>query len=360
MPDILHEAGVPTDPALTTDLRRFVDNLLTVLASVAPDADTRETDAFQARIAEHRRLLAAAHTSREFATEADACTKTCEHYFRRSLAYHTDREAELTELIMLLREATTVMAGESSSFTAQVLASTERFSALVRLDDIRVVRKQIATQVATLKRAVQDKQERDEQTFSKLNRRVEMLQNRLVIAEEEASLDPLTRVANRGTFDRSLRRMIAVARRANVPLTLAMVDVDNFKSINDTHGHQVGDRVLLCAAMWLGKEIRQSDFIARYGGEEFAVVLHNAKAAQAQKRLTHVLAQIANNSYEYETDGRKGTVRFTVSCGLTELASGDEDTDFVRRADEALYDAKRHGKNRVVLKYGSKLAGLFG
>jgi len=360
MSHTLDDAGTTTDPALTTGLKRFVDNLLTVISDVAPDAGPRDSAAFQARIAEHRRLLAESQTSREFGKEADACTKTCEQYFRRSLAYHTDREAELTELIMLLREATTLMAGESSAFTAQVLASTERFSALVKLDDIRVIRKQIATQVATLKRAIQDRQERDENAYDKLNRRVEMLQTRLVIAEEEASLDPLTRVANRGCFDRSLRRMMAVARRANVPLTLAMVDIDNFKNINDTHGHQVGDRVLLCAAMWLGKEIRSTDFIARYGGEEFAVVLHDAKAVHAQKRLTQVLGQIAANSYEYDTDGRKGTVRFTVSCGVTELVAGDEDVDFVRRADEALYDAKRNGKNRVAVKSASKLAKLLG
>src|SRR5262249_15618334 len=150
----------------------------------------------------------------------------------------------------------------------------------------------------------------------------------------------LTRIANRGSFDRTLRRMVSSARRSSTPLSLAMIDIDNFKNINDTHGHPVGDRVLLCAAMSLRKEIRQTDLIARYGGEEFAILLYGAKAAQAEARLTQLLAQIADNSYDYEADGNKGTVRFTVSCGVTELAPGDDDAELVKRADEALYEAK--------------------
>jgi diguanylate cyclase (GGDEF)-like protein len=303
--------------------------------------------------------LAQATSAKDLAKEADACTKTCEQYFRRSLSYYTDREAEFTEMIALLREATALMAGDASAFNAQVLSSSERFGALVQLDDIRVLKKQIATQVASLKKAVHDKQKRDEEVYSSLNRRVEALQNRLVRAEEEASLDPLTRVANRGMFDRTLRRMIANARRAGVPLSIAMVDIDNFKTINDTHGHPVGDRVLLCAAMALGRAIRHTDFLARYGGEEFAILLHDAKASNAEGRLSALVAKIAEQSYEYDADGNKGSVRFTVSCGLTELAAGDEDADLIRRADEALYEAKRQGKNRVVLKKRSLLGGFF-
>jgi len=348
------------DPALQSGLTTLVENLLSVLASATPEAEPREIAEFQSKIEQHRRRIIAARALDDLARETDACTKTCEQYLRRSISYHWDREAEFTEVIAILREAAALVAGESSAFNAQVLSSSERFGALVQLDDIRVLKKQITAQVTSLKRAVQDKQQRDEEAYAKLNRRVAVLQSRLVQAEEEATLDPLTRIANRGGFDRALRRMVSSARRNNTSLSLAMIDVDDFKRINDTHGHPVGDRVLLCAAMWLGKGIRHTDFLARYGGEEFAVLLYDAKAPQAEARMTDVLAQIATNSYDYETDGRKGTVRFTVSCGVTELAQGDEEADMIRRADEALYDAKHKGKNRVCSKKRSLLGALLG
>src|SRR5262245_11841397 len=180
MSDALDAVQETTDPALATGFTRLVDNLLTVIGDIAPEAEPQDTSAFQDRIALHRRRLAAVRSPKDLAREADECTKTCEQYFRSSLRYYADREGEFTEMIAILREAATLVAGEASAFNAQVLSSSERFSALVQLDDIRVLKRQITTQVNTLKRAVQDKQERDEQTYLRLNKRVAVLQDRLV------------------------------------------------------------------------------------------------------------------------------------------------------------------------------------
>ena len=142
--------------------------------------------------------------------------------------------------------------------------------------------------------------------------------------------------------DASSRR--DVARLA--ALTLAMLDIDSFKRINDTHGHPTGDRVLLCAAMRLGKSLRQSDFIARYGGEEFAVLLNDATVDEVQPRPTQVVAEIGSRSFEYDAESGTRSLRFTLSCGATELATGDSDEDLLKRADDALYEAKRQGAAR--------------
>jgi diguanylate cyclase len=350
----------PADPALTNGLTSLVENLLSVLSSAAPEAEPKETAAFQSKLELHRRQLTGAKDPATFRNEAEACTATCEAYLRRSLGYHSDREAEFTEMISILRQATSVMAGDASNFNAEVLSSSERFGAMSEFDDIKVLKKQISAEVKTLKRAVEHKQERDEETYTKLNKRVAVLQSRLIRAEEEASTDPLTRVANRGGFDRALRRAIAAAKGAGRPLSLAMIDIDDFKKINDTHGHPVGDRVLLCCALALGRGIRRTDFLARYGGEEFAIILTDAKIGPAEARLNEVLAHVAANKYDYDADGKKGSVTFTASCGVTELVPNDTEEDLIKRADEALYDAKRQGKNRVVAKKRTLLGSLLG
>jgi len=288
----------------------------------------------------------------------EACVLACQQYFKLSKKYHHDREGQLKELIGILRDAAKMSVGDSTDFNAQVMASSQRFGNLAELDDISDLKRQLVAEVSTLRHNVDEKQKRDERAYLSLNSRVEALQSRLSEVEEEASTDALTRIGNRGRFQRTLGRMMEMAREQGAPLSLAMLDVDNFKTINDTHGHPIGDRVLLCTAQWLSKGLRQTDFVARYGGEEFAVLLANATAGQVENRMKQVLADIAASSYEYELLGKKERVRFTLSCGLTDLLANESEEEFIQRADEALYEAKRKGKNRVVCRKKSSLKSL--
>ena len=139
-----------------------------------------------------------------------------------------------------------------------------------------------------------------------------------------------------------------------------MLDVDSFKAINDTHGHPIGDRVLLCAAMWLSKSLRQSDFIARYGGEEFAVILSDTTAVEVERRLTEILNDIAMRSFEYDAGAETRVVKFSLSCGAAGTRARATPTEkFGRSAPtDALYEAKRSGRGGVVIKKRSLLAGL--
>jgi diguanylate cyclase (GGDEF)-like protein len=151
-----------------------------------------------------------------------------------------------------------------------------------------------------------------------------------------------------------VQRWVNTHRESKKPFVLAMLDIDDFKEINDAHGHQVGDRVLFCAAQWFQKYIRSGDFLARYGGEEFVIMLENADPVDIESRLTDMLVRMSGCSYEYEENGQICVLSFTSSCGLAEF-TGDESADeLLRRADEALYVAKRTGKNRVVLAKKSK------
>ncbi len=116
--------------------------------------------------------------------------------------------------------------------------------------------------------------------------------------------------------------------------------------------------MLVCTAQWLTKGTRQTDFVARYGGEEFAVLLGNATAGQVEERLKTLLENVGGSSYEYELLGKKEKIRFTLSCGLADLQAEETAEEFIQRTDEALYEAKRKGKNRVVARKKSALKSL--
>ena len=332
--------------------------ILRVVCDAGPDGRSKATTALNSRLLEHRRILGGAlHPQEERQETADAVT-TCEKYLRQIHEDQATRERELSEMITLLREATVRILGEATEFNDTVQSSADRFKQINRIDDLGELRRELSSQVSTLEHAVEQKKQRDHAAMAQLSERVEVLQAGLATAEEKATTDPLTKVANRDGFDRALTRMIDNARRAGSPLALGMVDIDHFKQINDTWGHQVGDRVLLCCAEWLRSSVRQTDVVARYGGEEFAVLLPGANLQQSEDRFQAVLQQIASHAYTYEEDGESRTVRFTVSCGVAELTEADTDKQLVKRADQALYDAKAKGRNRVVARKVSRLARL--
>src|SRR5262249_9081630 len=155
------------------------------------------------------------------------------------------------EVVAILRESLAVMLGESTTLHAQVLASSERVGGLLALEDLRQIRRQVSAELAGIRTAVQAKQKQDEEAQAQLATRVSALQSRLRKAEAAATIDALTELPNRGNFDRAMMRLIAKASHANEPLSLALIDIDDFKQINDEHGHQVGDRVIVATGQWL-------------------------------------------------------------------------------------------------------------
>jgi diguanylate cyclase (GGDEF)-like protein/PAS domain S-box-containing protein len=169
------------------------------------------------------------------------------------------------------------------------------------------------------------------------------LQQRVQSLHEKATHDPLTKVANRAEFDRGLERMVEthVARRQ--PCSLIICDIDHFKRINDTYGHQAGDDVLTSFAALLKRKCRPGDMVARYGGEEFVLLCADCDNTAATRRAEAIRKELANVPQAV----LRGT-RVTSSFGVTELQAGDTPATFLRRADRALYQAKDRGRNLVV------------
>lgn len=208
------------------------------------------------------------------------------------------------------------------------------------IDEIRsVVRDTIQSVSETFAR---QKQEYEEQ-IRELKGRMTSLRQDLVAAREEMVRDTLTDAFNRGAFDTAIVQSINTHFMLNLPITFIMIDLDNFKQVNDTYGHSAGDEVLRSVGECLARSfIRKSDFVARYGGDEFAIILNDTTAANSESLISRFLEQIGEITVPYAPDD----VHISCSAGYTEITSGDTARDLINRADAALYQAKRAGRNR--------------
>lgn len=159
--------------------------------------------------------------------------------------------------------------------------------------------------------------------------------------EKLSITDQLTGVYNRRKFDNSLEEEVQRARRYSEELALIMIDMDHFKDVNDTYGHQVGDDVLIVTAKLISEHVRNVDIVGRYGGEEFVVICPNIGLEQAVVVAEKLRAEI--QKHEFDAVGTK-----TISLGVAEFTEGDTPDDLVKKADTALYKAKEEGRNRVV------------
>jgi diguanylate cyclase len=361
MPDGPIELGLarPLDTTAPA-LARLADQMLELVGELVADSQTLNTHGFRQRLQRHRDDLAAAADPMAIEQCAAECAANCREFFRRSAVFAAERESEIKGLIETLTAAIDKLAGEAVSVNRQLTGHTDRFHSLVELEDIRDLKRRISQEVSALNLFVSEKQQRDEAYYSKLTKRIDVLQARLVETEEAAALDPLTQIANRGTFDQALRRSIARYAQTDRPFVLALFDIDNFKRVNDTFGHVVGDRVLLAAARSLSSQVRGEDLVARYGGEEFAVLMVGSSLRQAEPRLTEILRTIAAGVYDFDHQGTTAQLSYTMSAGATECAGGDTPEGVVKRADEALYEAKHRGKNCVVCRRVSLFNRILG
>jgi len=162
-------------------------------------------------------------------------------------------------------------------------------------------------------------------------------------AESEARKDFLTSLANRKAFDEQMRLERERARRFSRPLSLLMVDIDNFKAVNDNVGHEWGDNVLRVVARTIATTIRQTDFAARYGGEEFVVILPETEVDDALRVGDRIRVAVRENPI----DTPRGLLLITVSIGASSNRTTTSDRSLDSEADQALYLAKRRGKDRV-------------
>lgn len=161
--------------------------------------------------------------------------------------------------------------------------------------------------------------------------------------KQTAELDPLTKIYNRVKLNKIFENIFLQANKHSFKLSVILFDIDHFKMINDTYGHNVGDKVLVELSRLSQGILREKDVLARWGGEEFMIVLSNTSVEEAKGLANRLRIEI--DKYPFEV-----VKHVTCSFGVTEFSAGDTQFDFLERVDEALYEAKDAGRNKVIMK----------
>ncbi len=255
------------------------------------------------------------------------------------------RDAELRDIIKVLTDGLAAISAGSATYHRQILDAGARFEAASRLSDLQRVRAAITTEVTSLRTAVTERQAADSELTASLRAEVAQLRTKIEVANHAARVDALTGAANRGAFDEELARRTNLAASDGPSFALLLADIDHFKSINDTYGHPIGDRVLHALVTFLRDRVRKDDMIARWGGEEFAVLLPGATARVALGKAKTLVEQLARSEWSIDPTRK---IRFTMSVGVTAWRADDTTATIVERVDKALYAAKHGGRNRAV------------
>lgn len=251
---------------------------------------------------------------------------------------------------VLDRELSSVAAAISKAHKSQVAygqtldrAASGLEAAVSEDTDVQI----IVAGLTTATRKVQRENETLERKLDASTREVARLREHLEQVRRDAMTDALTNLANRKAFDEHLATVVADAEANGYGLALALLDIDHFKSFNDTWGHQTGDQVLRYVASVIGRAGKSPRIAARYGGEEFAMVFPHETLAHVEEALEAVRTEISSRTLRRRsTNDELGAV--TLSAGFAQRREGENAATLLERADAALYAAKRAGRNRLI------------
>jgi diguanylate cyclase len=263
---------------------------------------------------------------------------------RSEQSFVNSRITAFKGIIWQLVDGLRVLSQSGVSTEAAIQESLRQLERSVETESLERVRTAFARAVGDINSALRRRREETDCQLHRMSSRMESLREDLLSARRATELDPLTRLYNRGAFDDALKRYVDLAALSGQPLALMMIDLDHFKSINDVHGHQCGDQVIVAAAHILTRTLlRKNDFVARYGGEEYAAILLDTGLEHARPLAERLRVRMT----ELGVTAAGKPVAVTCSIGFAVLRPDDTPDGLLARADAALYRAKAAGRNRV-------------
>jgi diguanylate cyclase len=332
----------PIAEAEAAIFRRILSDALEVLASVIEAGDSVPPDV-GATLTDCRGGISGGLSGVAVDPLAALCFTSVRRLTSHARGCATLQRAQVTALVAMVRDTVATIAGSQNSVVETLTESAERVDDIARLDNLQEIQARLIEEVAALKRLAIERRQSWERTFEEFSGRLTGLETQLDTTRREATTDPLTNVANRRVFDRLVRTWM---EPHHPPFVLVVTDVDDFKAINDRHGHTVGDQVLIAVASTLTQSVRPGDLVARLGGDEFAILAAPLTLQRAQTRFEDIVGAIASACRPFVGDASTPTV----SIGIAEYSAGDTAESLQQRADQALYEAKRSGRGRVVGK----------
>jgi len=262
---------------------------------------------------------------------------------RQSVAAQKEMRTMLAAFVVSLA----TMNKSSAAYQSTIEESARKIENVKRIEELAPLLKEVidathamAKETSHTRDELKGMQERVDSTEATLVRLYEELDN----ASAQARHDPLTDALNRKGLDDALAREIASVRRRNVPLSICLLDIDNFKKLNDRLGHEAGDQALIHLANVARQCVRPNDILARYGGEEFVILMPDTKLDDGIEAMVRLQRELTKKFFMSDTE----KILITFSAGVAELGADEAGIDAIKRADKAMYQAKRAGKNRVV------------
>lgn len=263
----------------------------------------------------------------------------------------TDQRAEVNRMMAKLQSGvevfttSTQMARNATGEYHEAL--TRQVGEIQRADTADLV----LTSLADIAKAMLERTRQVEEEMRRSEREANALRKSLARAQRDAEVDHLTGLPNRRAFEATLERHHREAQAAIEPLCIAFCDIDHFKRVNDTHGHETGDRVIQAVGQVLSRISNENCHVARHGGEEFVILLRNISKQAALDQLNMVREQMAERRFvNRQTDQPIGSITF--SGGIADVFAYANPRDALEAADKALYAAKQQGRNQIVLAEG--------
>ena len=256
-------------------------------------------------------------------------------------------QEEMRKMLATFIERLSEMGQSTGAFHETLLSNAKQIEQAKSLEEIAPVLKEVVSSTRSM--AAQSKTAADELQAIRAkaettDHEIAKLHQELDRVSAQARHDPLTGALNRKGMDEALDRELSAVRRKETPLSVSLLDIDNFKKLNDTLGHATGDVALTHLANVAKECMRPQDTLARYGGEEFVILMPDTPLESGIEAMTRLQRELTKRFFLAGTE----KVLITFSAGVAQLAEGENGASAIKRADEAMYLAKRAGKNRVL------------